>query len=371
MTRRARSIALVVLLWAHSSVAEDCSVQFPWFSNVESDVLCLNTSNDPDDWVMVFAAQNWNYACYTGTSMPDLQVGCSSGTMVEIVYDPGSSNSGCGLYQGGADGSGLITLYQYGYDAYAGKIVPCADNMVDTLTHELGHALGLDNVLGSECYGHIMGPRMPWTREILADDCQAIDELWTTTTEQKPPPDSTPCGDFECNPSPIIISLRGDYHLTSAEEGVSFDIDADGMNDRISWTRAGAELAFLALDRNGNGRIDDGSELFGNHTVLRSGVKALDGFDALADFDENADQTINANDAVWNELRLWFDRNHDGNSALTELKTVRAAGITAIGTEHRWIGRVDQHGNAFRFQGEVVVGTAKRQCYDVFFTRTE
>src|SRR5579864_6636690 len=67
------------------------------------------------------------------------------------------------------------------------------------------------------------------------------------------------------SPSPIIIDTTGQgFHLTSAQDGVVFDILADGHPIQISWTAAGSGNAFLALDRNHNGKIDDGNELFGN-----------------------------------------------------------------------------------------------------------
>jgi len=71
-----------------------------------------------------------------------------------------------------------------------------------------------------------------------------------------------------CCSSPIIVDTTGHgFHLTSAEDGVWFDIHADGHPVLISWTATGSGNAFLALDRNHNGRIDDGKELFGNITA--------------------------------------------------------------------------------------------------------
>lgn len=90
--------------------------------------------------------------------------------------------------------------------------------------------------------------------------------------------DSECCGELICNqimgqcstnPSPILINLKNNsanYRLTSAAEGVLFDINADGVVDRVSWTEAGSDIAFLVFDRDGNGRIDDGKELFGTAT---------------------------------------------------------------------------------------------------------
>lgn len=163
-----------------------------------------------------------------------------------------------------------------------------------------------------------------------------------------------------CEVSPIVISLRGDYHLTSVADGVSFDIDADGVAERMSWTAAASDVAFLALDRNGNGRIDDGAELFGD-------AIAADGWIALAQLDANGDRVIDASDAAWQQLLLWYDRDHDGRSSAAELTRVASTEIAAIGTGYRWTGRRDAFGNMFRYAGEVTLASGRREAYDVYF----
>ena len=75
------------------------------------------------------------------------------------------------------------------------------------------------------------------------------------------------CSCPSCNPSPIIIGLdNGFLQLTGPEDEVLFDLTADGTPRQTAWTQGGHDDAFLALDRNGNGLIDDGSELFGGAT---------------------------------------------------------------------------------------------------------
>ncbi len=86
--------------------------------------------------------------------------------------------------------------------------------------------------------------------------------------------------------SPIILDLEGHgLSLTDAANGVMFDIRANGHPVQIAWTARGAANAFLALDRNGNGAIDSGAELFGNFTPQPPSEHA-NGFLALAQFDK-------------------------------------------------------------------------------------
>ena len=151
------------------------------------------------------------------------------------------------------------------------------------------------------------------------------------------------------------------------DDPVEFDLDADGVLNRTAWTARGSQIAFLALDRNGNGGIDDGRELFGTATMLQSGLLALNGFLALSEFDSNGDGVVDAVDAQWPSLLLWTDVNHDGLSQPEELRTVAASSIQGIGTEYRWTGRRDSHGNLFRYKGIAFFGHGRRPIYDVFF----
>jgi hypothetical protein len=149
---------------------------------------------------------------------------------------------------------------------------------------------------------------------------------------------------------PLLVQTgHGPWSLTDPDNGVLFDMDADGRRDRTSWTTPGSSLAFVALDRNHNGRIDDAAELFGEHTPLRDGSKPPNGFVALQEYDSNGDHTIDDNDAIWPFLVLWTDRNHDGVSQPTELAPILSSNITSLSTAYRWAGRHDQYGNLFRY----------------------
>jgi hypothetical protein len=152
---------------------------------------------------------------------------------------------------------------------------------------------------------------------------------------------------------PILLDFgRIGIELTSAPGGVAFDLDADGEAEQVAWTERGSEDAFLVLDRNGNGTIDDGGELFGNATRLADGTVAPNGYVALEELGQpesggNANGFIDRADRVYRELRLWTDTNHDGFSDPTELTSLEARGVIAIRTSARRSRVVDEHGNRF------------------------
>jgi len=178
--------------------------------------------------------------------------------------------------------------------------------------------------------------------------------------------------------SPIIVDTRGTgFRLTSANNGVAFDIRGNGNPIRISWTAADSGNAFLALDRDHNGSIDNGKELFGNFTEQPASADP-NGFLALAEFDKpenggNGDAIIDKRDAIFAELSLWVDDNHDGVSQPNELHRLNDLGVFSLGLRYRQSRRVDQFGNVFRYKAAVnpdpFDGDSQdgRVTYDVFF----
>jgi hypothetical protein len=156
-----------------------------------------------------------------------------------------------------------------------------------------------------------------------------------------------------CSFSPIIIDLDGDgYRLTSAEDGVDFDLTCQGQLARWAWTARSSRDAFLVLDRDGDGSIGSGCELFGSVTP-QPRIEGPNGFNALLPHDQNGDRRIDASDAVYDSLRLWIDANHDGATQRRELQSLAAAGVLGLSLEYRKIDRRDHHGNRFRYVSTV------------------
>lgn len=167
------------------------------------------------------------------------------------------------------------------------------------------------------------------------------------------------------NCSPVIIDVDDDgIDLTAPADGVDFALDP-AFSSRLAWTRAGDDDAWLALDRDCDGTIDDGSELFGNFTVQPSSGKP-NGYLALAMFDGTGDRVLDAADDIFERLRLWTDRNHDGRSTADELTALTDAGVEAIDLDYRTSGKRDRHGNLFRYRAKVTKSGKERWSYDVF-----
>lgn len=192
-----------------------------------------------------------------------------------------------------------------------------------------------------------------------------------------PPPLGDQCGDNgwvgQC--SPIVINFAsGGYELTGANSPVLFDMSGSGTKIKMGWTAAGANEAFLWLDRNHNGKVTSGQELFGNFTPLKDGQLAKNGFEALREYDDNHDGVIDENDAVWGRLMLWRDLNHNGISEPNEISPLARSGVTQISLADHFTGRVDAFGNAFKYESTVTLGSGglrprPRPVYDIFFIR--
>ncbi|MGA2738203.1 MAG: hypothetical protein ABSG65_12240 [Bryobacteraceae bacterium] len=180
---------------------------------------------------------------------------------------------------------------------------------------------------------------------------------------------------WECVGSSIILDPAGQgFHLTSLAGGVHFAL-APGTLMQVSWTDNAFNNAFLALDRNGNGTIDSGAELFGNYTPQPPSPpgQQRNGYAALAVFDDpanggNGNGKIDPGDAVYSSLLLWVDKNHNGISEPDELVPLSAAGVFAIDLNYIELIRFDQFGNLFHYRANVEdnAGQSDPRCYDVY-----
>ncbi len=111
---------------------------------------------------------------------------------------------------------------------------------------------------------------------------------------------------FTCDP--LVINVGANVADIS-DQKFTFDINSDGKMDNIS--KLGENSGYLSLDRNKNGEIDDGSELFG--------TKSGDGFKDLAAYDKDKNGWIDENDEIFDKLRIWF-QGSDGKDRLISLK---------------------------------------------------
>jgi hypothetical protein len=194
----------------------------------------------------------------------------------------------------------------------------------------------------------------------LASDLETTFDAYGPPVEC--PPGWSPDGQGGCKePSPIMITLRkgNRYELTSAADGVAFDIDGDGSLEQVAWTAPDSEVAFLAMDRDGDGLITSGKELFGNNTL----PGATNGFDALARMSRSTNGgimrgSVSEDDPLFAQLLLWTDANHNGSSESWELQPASEL-LSDIGLGYHPANRKDKHGNLFRFRGWASVRTEK------------
>jgi hypothetical protein len=148
-----------------------------------------------------------------------------------------------------------------------------------------------------------------------------------------------------------------DFKLTSPEEGVLFDIDGDGDVEQVAWTPPGAEIAFLALDLNGDGQITSGKELLGSQFLpsARTGANALS--ETFKQSEGRPSASVEAGSKLYDKLLLWVDGNHNGISEPSELRPAKEL-FTAIGMGFFPLKMGgDEHGNLFWFEGWAEVRT--------------
>lgn len=397
---RAFAVALCLVVLVVLAVPAHANCAFPT-SGVTSGVQAINfipLGYEPFGTTLD-AIGTWAFGCSgSGYGYPDLSTGAynsSPGVMnVYVFYHPGNSTSEsgrCGVtslnidQQTGAISGATIHMWQR--QANGGD---CSETMDALVAHEIGHVLGLGDVDHiASCNGTIMGQDPSF---ISTDQCEAVNDSWRTQQESDtgdtggdgPEDGHSACSELLCNPpgegSPILLDIdRNGFHLVGRNDSVSFDLTGDGVPELITWTAAGSGDAFLALDRNENGTIDDGTELFGNYTPKLGSGTAANGYEALRELDwpvfgGNGDELLTSADRIWNRLLLWVDRNHDGLSQKSELSSLASAGVLALETAYTLSLRRDRHGNMFRFKGKAWLTNSAAHghsapTYDVFFLK--
>ncbi|WP_231502384.1 calcium-binding protein [Paracidovorax avenae] len=196
-------------------------------------------------------------------------------------------------------------------------------------------------ITGLNNLGHAIGMNYP----TLADIPDIVNGRYLAARNWTPPRD------------PLVLDLDGDGIEAigiDPTRPILFDHDGDGTRNATGWIKG--DDGIVVLDRNGNGLIDSGRELFGDQT-LREGAQAgqgmfyANGYEALAGQDGNGDGVIDAADTAYGQLRIWKDVNQDGISQAGELHTLSDLGIARLNVKGQRSSIDLGHGNTQPWSG--------------------
>ncbi|SDJ07159.1 Haemolysin-type calcium binding protein related domain-containing protein, partial [Pseudomonas flavescens] len=171
--------------------------------------------------------------------------------------------------------------------------------------------------------------------------------------------------------SPLILDLDGDGVETIARSaGVNFDHDGNGFAELSGWV--GKDDGLLVWDRNDNGLIDSGAELFGNFTKLGNGQNAANGFLALSELDSNGDDKVDSSDELFEQLKIWKDSNSNGKVDNGELSSLSDWHVKSLGLSYTSKNLTDAQGNKVLQVGQYVnTDGVVRAMNDIWFSKDE
>ncbi|TBV04491.1 calcium-binding protein [Stutzerimonas kirkiae] len=168
--------------------------------------------------------------------------------------------------------------------------------------------------------------------------------------------------------SPLILDLDGDgVETLSLSQKIYFDHDDNGFSESTGWV--GRDDGLLVWDRDGDGKITNGKELFGSYSELPNGNIANHGFSALVSLDSNKDDKIDSSDEAFHKLRVWRDLNSNASVDEGELVSLDELGIKSLSTTYSNSSFIDENGNQHRLVGSYqTVDGHIREMTDVWFS---